>query len=185
MRKSLLLLALALAGCSAGSVAATPPGDVAMGVSDAIWWTVQGTGDPGEDGSVIVLLSSAGDLCHELSVNSLSTQQDLFALQAFSGTSDAGPTKASYPAGESGPHAEGRRYSAQSGCQPPSPNEALAAGALAFDDAPQDGQSLHGSFTGTMGGGTRVTVAFSASSCPDAAKALTGLARELKFRSCQ
>ncbi len=184
MRRTLSLCAavLLLSSCSAGSVEAS--GDVAMSVSDAVWWTVSGTGDPGEDGSVMVLLSSSSDLCHALTVSSFLDDQELFALQAFSGTSGAAVKKGSYSAAAAGPRAAGQRYAAPAGCHPPTAKEAVATGTLTLDDTPANGSSLSGSFKGTMAGGIAVTVGFSASSCPAAANAMTGLATGLKFKSC-
>lgn len=177
-----LPLALCAAACSSGSVTA---GDVKMSVADAIYWTVSGTGDPGADGAVLVLMSETGGLCDALTTNHFDNGQ-LLALELFSGSSEVATGPGAYEVGTEHRRAEGRLFDAESGCRPPVGRQQLVSGTLTVTGDPAQQATLHGSFKGTLGPPDgAATITFSASSCDGAAAVMTGLARELKFRSCQ
>ena len=181
MRAAALAILFATA-CAPGSFDA--PDDYAFDVSDAVYWRASDTGDPGTDGSIIVLLSDRDGLCDAFTRGAFEGDHALLGLQALSGSSDQPADTGTYDVGAAARRAIVRRMQSDGSCRTPAEIAEAASGTLTIDQAPGDAfDDVEGSFSGRMGD-AEVTARFSATYCAAGATALNGQVRTLRFRSC-
>lgn len=180
--RSIAAALLFATACAPGAFEA--PADYAFDVGDAVYWMASDTGDPGTDGSIIVLTSDRDDLCDSLERGSFEGEHALLGFQAFSGSSDQAANTGTYEVGGTTRRAIVRRMQSDGSCRMPTGMAEATSGTLTIDQAPgATNDDVEGSFTGRMGD-AEVTARFSASFCEAGTKALNGQVRTLRFRSC-